>query len=118
MSSFDKEIFCASPCPLPANARKDRRDFRSQRGFIMVSTPIIRFSQQASCLVATLRKQTKTKHHDINNLSRRRYRGVTQRGDIDGARCIKYEIQYKLSNDINLEYHLATITSRLHSLAQ
>jgi len=44
MSSFYKEIFCAFRDPRP-NARKDRRDFRSQRDFITVSTPIIRFSQ-------------------------------------------------------------------------
>jgi len=43
MSFFYKEIFCAFRNR--PNARKDRRDFRSQRGFITVSTPIIRFSQ-------------------------------------------------------------------------
>ena len=76
------------------------------------------FPNSPSYLVATLRKQTKTKHRDINNLSRRRYRGVTQRGDVDGVRCIKYEIQYKLSRDINSRVdHLAAITSRLHSPA-
>lgn len=62
--------------------------------------------------LARARARTKTKYRDINNLSRGGRRETKERETRRRratmltqpcARCIKYEIQYKLSSDINLK---------------
>lgn len=79
---------------ISAYARKDRCDFRSRRGLSRLLHRSSVFPNKRPD--ATLRKRTKIKRLDINNLSWRWFRGAARQRDVGGARCIKYEIQYKL----------------------